>query len=1261
MIYAPAQTYDYHTPHPPQPHDPFADTSDDEATGHHTPRHSLNRKCAFYNSLPRSFPPDAIHIVLGDFNLALHPTLDSSQPRADQHAARTACLRWLSHLDVVDPWRLQNPTATCYTGPIKGVTRRHRLDYIFLNTRLNSQCYKGSKFHNLHSLTDHLCHSVTLATHQIQRGKGYWRCPKELLDDPKTAAAIIAETDAILPKILTAHNPGVLWDGFMRRTRQVLQRIHLLRSTVKAKAIRQATQRLVAAYHIRHVNQHCQQRFDQAKRLHEDTKAAWKQYQSDLQFDTHRHQQEKSTNNFFRPPNQQLYQVPIGEAICPAYGPTTDPIEVQRIFVDHWEGVFQHDTISRPTPTQRARLVEFLSCQISSQHKESLEADIEISELEAAIKAMAPHKAPGLDGFPAKFFQLAPKTFATILHKIFNYQLARGTLLGRHRKAAVTLLYKNGDRRDPANYRPIALMSVELKILAKTLAYRLSHVLTDIIHDTQKAFVPGRRIHDHIHLLKSIQTHISNSTEDAFATFLDFSKAYDRVDWDFMFDCLHKANFGPIFISWVKLLYTQPMVIILHNNHQSRPVYPTRGVKQGCPLSALLFVLTIEPLSALLRSRPDLGIHIPNFPAFVAALFADDVLLFSKSRDTLIAQLALVQIYCDGSGARLNRSKCTTLYLNDSKPIPTHPDLVMLRTGTHTKYLGLLFGHQLPESTQLHVLDTRLQTAILKWGFRGRTLMGRVLLVKSVVLSILWHFTPVLTIPPTLITRWQAMIRKYVLCRRLTVDDPEYTLLQASYQFDPLLGLGIPHIASCIRYQRLRLLQTLLHTRHDHSQPWAGLAWHQLTLTMGDFHRVDSNDWMFFDKTQKTTVVDDTKAPPHWLDVWEQWSKIPWRHRPAIFDCSQPTLNQAIGMPVWLNAHPWFLCQGPRRLNPLAVVLQSYRPWYSLLAAHGFHCLSDFMPNHFWPPIDAFAQHIDARIGPLPPDIQRPASLLPLYTQLSLFITRIESALSVCLQRPRPRFLLTPFLFPHHTPDQATPTPFHLLKKIHITQLATHYPQPTRPHPMITPHRTNNSAIQTSLRKFKRWYQFTPPTYGNVWYQILLRTLPTNARFPWTQLSDPASIECTYPNCNHPETYRHVLFECPTVAPTWSFHRQAWAPLGVAFTWDHICHPELFKVAPRYNQHKSRLRRLWICLVATLLHTFWHARLATRNDHKPPPHTPYSISGSIDLWATMLRSWLRQTPPQDRPPIRDTITLVSTHPHYQTQWQARPFLLSLTV
>ena len=188
-----------------------------------------------------------------------------------------------------------------------------------------------------------------------------------------------------------------------------------------------------------------------------------------------------------------------------------------------------------------------------------------------------------------------------------------------------------------------------------------------------------------------------------------------------------------------------------------------------------------------------------------------------------------------------------------------------------------------------------------------------------------------------------------------------------------------------------------------------------------------------------------------------------------------------------------------------------------------------------------------------------------------------------------------------------------------------------------------------------------PPIYGNVWYQILLRTLPTNTRFPWAQRLDPTNIECTYPQCHHPESYRHVLFECHHVAPIWSPHLQVWNHFGVHTTWDIILHPESFTVLPTYRTHKTRLRRLWICLTGALLHTLWHSRLATRYDHKPPPHTPSTTSGVIDLWSTNIRSWLRQLPLPKRSKVLETLSLLSQHPFYQDHWAHRPFSLRLSM
>ncbi|KAH9119410.1 hypothetical protein AeMF1_007872, partial [Aphanomyces euteiches] len=160
-----------------------------------------------------------------------------------------------------------------------------------------------------------------------------------------------------------------------------------------------------------------------------------------------------------------------------------------------------------------------------------------------------------------------------------------------------------GDRRNPANYRPIALIPVEVKALSRALAYRLSHVLPSIVQPEQNGFVNGRRIHDHVVFLQDLQHYCTTFSEEAYAMFLDFEKAYDRVNHNFMYQVLKKFNVGDQFINWVKLLYKNTKVSLNINGELTQPFYPTRGVKQGDPLSSMLFVLTIEPLESKVAGK----------------------------------------------------------------------------------------------------------------------------------------------------------------------------------------------------------------------------------------------------------------------------------------------------------------------------------------------------------------------------------------------------------------------------------------------------------------------------------------------------------------------------------------------------------------------------------------------------------------------------------------------------------------------------------
>ncbi|KAF0708163.1 hypothetical protein AaE_013327 [Aphanomyces astaci] len=139
-------------------------------------------------------------------------------------------------------------------------------------------------------------------------------------------------------------------------------------------------------------------------------------------------------------------------------------------------------------------------------------------------------------------------------------------------------------------------------------------------------------------------------------------------------------------------------------------IRPTRGVKQGCPLSCLLFVLYIEPLGDMLRQQPHLGIHLPNGDVTTSIFFADDSTLLSADLPAAVAQHTFVEEFCAVFGARLNQAKCMTLVLNghlDPADIDDGGLLNIVPTGRPVKYLGLLFGHNLQLHHQINLVNAR--------------------------------------------------------------------------------------------------------------------------------------------------------------------------------------------------------------------------------------------------------------------------------------------------------------------------------------------------------------------------------------------------------------------------------------------------------------------------------------------------------------------------------------------------------------------------
>ena len=154
------------------------------------------------------------------------------------------------------------------------------------------------------------------------------------------------------------------------------------------------------------------------------------------------------------------------------------------------------------------------------------------------------------------------------------------------------------------NYRPISLINVDLKILTKALTNRLKQVLPSIIHFTQTA-VDGRRVDNTVHMLRDFVQLINTENLDSAFIFLDQEKAFDRVNHVFLYKTMRASGIDPAFIQWVSQIYSNATTRVKVNGFLSANIKLRRGVRQGCPLSPLLYVI-IEILALQFRKNPDI-------------------------------------------------------------------------------------------------------------------------------------------------------------------------------------------------------------------------------------------------------------------------------------------------------------------------------------------------------------------------------------------------------------------------------------------------------------------------------------------------------------------------------------------------------------------------------------------------------------------------------------------------------------------------------
>jgi len=213
------------------------------------------------------------------------------------------------------------------------------------------------------------------------------------------------------------------------------------------------------------------------------------------------------------------------------------------------------------------------------------------------------------------------------------------------------------------------------KTISKILVNRLQPLLTKIVSPTQSAFVEGRAIHDNILITHEIMHKFKQAKGKTawVALKIDMEKAYDRLEWDFIEQCLKKFGFHSIWIKWIMECIDTISYSLLVNDEPTGLFCPMRRIRQGDPLSPYLFIMCMEALNSTLsqaakQNKTGIGIKIANgLDRIPCLLFTDDCLLFCKADYTNCVTLkTLLDQFCTQSGQLINYHKSTLMYLRNA-------------------------------------------------------------------------------------------------------------------------------------------------------------------------------------------------------------------------------------------------------------------------------------------------------------------------------------------------------------------------------------------------------------------------------------------------------------------------------------------------------------------------------------------------------------------------------------------------------------------
>ena len=903
--------------------------------------------------------PPLPDIVLGDFNL-VEEMIDRLPAHADAHGAVDKLREFKALLGLSDGWRRTNPMEKAYSFTQEATQSRSRIDRIYVTQPM----YKNSwnwQIDQTAIRTDHHLVSVEFANPGAPFiGKGRWSIPLRLLKNRKVIKEIkeigmtfekkIDEAKTQPPDRRTFDkNPQVLFADFkieIASFAREFAKTETPKLDAKIKSSKEQLKGVLNDENVRPVEEVQATAAAIEEKIRQLETLCHTQVQNNLAV---RSRLESETigkfwiqNNKEKTPRDTVQRLRIPQS--PPHDPkyTKKSSEMADLARSYHENLQKNGLVEDLTDEDFQEVLEHLKPRVNAEGRTELARYLKEEEISQALRDLPDGKAPGIDGIPHEMWKILRilhmedlkakrpafnivKVLTQVYNDIEEHGLEPHTTFP---KGWMCLLYKKGDTAEIGNYCPITVLNTDYKIMTRVLTMRLTKIVPNLIHHDQAGFMKGRRIEDQTELVRLMINQCEANEQNGVIVCLDQEKAYDKVQHDFIWKTLEAYQFPNHFINTIKTLYKNGETVIVINGVISEPYRITRGVRQGDPLSCLIFNLAIESLASMLCNSTLSGFTIKGeVERLITTLFADDTTVYLSEDDSFHDLQEILQTWCRVSGAKFNVNKTIII------PVGTHtyrqevlasrrmnqvqltiPDEIKIATdGTPVRVLGAYVGNNVTQTAVWTPVLEKIDVKLKRWARSHPTQDGKRLIIGMEVGGLSQYLTRVQGMPKEIEETLNRKVTKFLW-------DGASAMVNLETMIQPITKGGKRVLDIKARNEAIELMKVKSYLNFGPERPrWAKVADTLIAENMP--------------KGQQSQVRDDASRRNTFLQNWSTKKKgnsnLPESLRRMLnvaekynVSVDPPVISQNVkrGMPIWhhigfkkdcivQNNNQWAKCQ----------------------------------------------------------------------------------------------------------------------------------------------------------------------------------------------------------------------------------------------------------------------------------------------------------------------------------------------------------------